>query len=113
MRVCGVYLVILCVCILGTLAGECIYGPFGECLSQCPPDTYSYNPGCAGDTLSRRTCRAPVARVIGQYCDYSRCDCDATKVWDEAKTKCVRLEECSDQTEFNKEAERNKERDAE
>ncbi|XP_061722291.1 uncharacterized protein LOC133528826 [Cydia pomonella] len=102
MRVSGVVLVFLCACVLTTFATECIYDPFGECLSPCPPDTYSYSPGCGFDTLSRRTCRAPVARVIGHYCDYSRCDCDATKVWDEVKTKCVRLEECSDQTELNK-----------
>ncbi|XP_047998956.1 uncharacterized protein LOC125236276 [Leguminivora glycinivorella] len=109
MRACGVILVFLCACVWRTYAEECIYGAFGECLSPCPPGTFSYTPGCGYDTMSRRTCRAPVARVIGRYCDYSRCDCDATRVWDEAARKCVLLKDCSDQTQFSKKNELNKE----
>ncbi|XP_013190233.2 uncharacterized protein LOC106134679 [Amyelois transitella] len=90
--------VLLFTCAIYSVVGdECVYDGNGICIEGCPPDTYSYTPSCMEETMSQRTCRAPVARSLGQICDYSRCDCREPKVWDEAEKKCVLIADCSEQ----------------
>ncbi|XP_059046115.1 uncharacterized protein LOC131841802 [Achroia grisella] len=92
--------VVVSLCAGINVKGDCIYDDGGLCLRDCPPDTFSYNPGCIEQTMSQRTCSQPKARAIGVLCDYSRCDCAEPKVWDEAAEKCVLLEDCSDQSKL-------------
>ncbi|XP_049869999.1 uncharacterized protein LOC126369554 [Pectinophora gossypiella] len=85
---------------------ECIYGSDGLCMEPCPPKTVSYSPGCDEEVISQRTCRSPIPRRIGRYCDYSRCDCENDQVWDEAARKCVILKDCSDQSKLKSASDR-------
>ncbi|GBP66969.1 hypothetical protein EVAR_49944_1 [Eumeta japonica] len=75
---------------------DCVYDDSGLCMQECPADTVSYTSGCdLREVMSRRTCKEPEPRSLGPMCDLSRCDCVEPKVWDEAVSKCVPLEECT------------------
>ncbi|RVE43402.1 hypothetical protein evm_011939 [Chilo suppressalis] len=83
---------------IGVGGVDCIHDGNGLCITPCPPDTYTYSPGCQV-VMSQRTCRSPRSRPMGFMCDYWRCDCHKPLVWDKAASKCVMFEDCSDQSQ--------------
>ncbi|CAG9795261.1 unnamed protein product [Diatraea saccharalis] len=88
---------LLIICATIVLGKDCIYDPWGVCMYDCPPNTYTYAPNCVQVAMSKRTCSSPTSKPMGIICDYSHCECHEPLVWDERAQKCVLIKDCSDQ----------------